>query len=379
MGRAMGARRSVMRAVLVAAALAVAARAAASTVVEPIARLSLDGGYDSNPLYDGLGGDRVARISPEVGLKAMDHLWNLQLQYGGEWVRYEERAQKGFWNQHGVVRLRLRPVERMVVTAQGRLAYADDPIGLALLGVFRTGRETALFGQGRARATYRLTERLDGGVTFDERIVMFGPGDGSAVHAGAVEALWHATPRLDFGADYRLSAFQTFLPAGGSEFAFGHALHARAAYELSRRWRVEAGAGPALWTSPRQTDVVADAWLALSRTDRFDDLHVTLQHGIGMGSTAAPALVSSIEAGGEHRIGRRFALRGMGGLWYSGEAPSNANPTLGWAVAAEALLRFSRGMHIGVAASHLARLDDPSPALRRTTVTLGLGWELEAR
>jgi hypothetical protein len=375
----MGARRSVVRAVLVAAALAPAARAAASTVVEPIARLSLDGGYDSNPLYDGHGGDRIGRVSPDVGFKVRDHLWNLQLQYGGDWVVYQQRAGQGFWNQRGLVAFRLHTIPRLAVVGEARLAYADDPIGLAMLGIFRPERQTAIFGQGRARAAYRITERVDGAVTFAERVVRFDQGDGGAMHAAGVEGLWHASERLDLGADYRLSAFQTFLPLGGSEFAYGHAVHARAAYDLSKRWRIEGGVGPALWTDPRTRGVVPDAFVAFSRADRFDDLHVSLQHGLGMGSTAAPALVSSAEAGGEHRIGRRFALRGGGGLWYSGQAPSGANATLGWAVAGEAMLRFSSGVRIGLAASHLARLDDLSPALRRSTVTLRLGWELEAR
>ncbi|HYG69282.1 MAG TPA: hypothetical protein VD838_16540, partial [Anaeromyxobacteraceae bacterium] len=83
----MGAR-GFVKAVAVLALLGPVARAGASTVVEPIARLSLEGGYDSNPLYDGSGSAETGRISPDVGLRARDHLYDLQLTYGGDYVAF---------------------------------------------------------------------------------------------------------------------------------------------------------------------------------------------------------------------------------------------------------------------------------------------------
>ena len=50
----MGAR-GFVKAVAVLALLATGAQAGASTVVEPIARLVLEGGYDTNPFHDGSG------------------------------------------------------------------------------------------------------------------------------------------------------------------------------------------------------------------------------------------------------------------------------------------------------------------------------------
>jgi hypothetical protein len=375
----MGARWSVMRAVVGAAALAIAARSGASVVSEPIARLSLEGGYDSNVLLDGAGADRVGRISPDVGFRARDHLWNFAATYGGDWVVYERRASNGFWNHRGALAFDARPAHRLAVRGEARLAHAQDPVGLALLGVFRSGYETAWFGTASARAAYRLTHRLEGALRFQERLVRFDRSGGGAHHASAVEATWRMTPRLGVGADYQLSAFQTFLASGGSRLDFAHAVHARAGYELSRRLRVDFAAGPALWTGQDGTGVVPEARLTLGRAGRRSDLHVTAAHGLGIGSVAAPAVVTSLEVGAERRLGRRYLLRGDAGLWRSGRAPGGEDATLGWAGSGEAAMLLGGGVRASLVATSLARLDDPSPSLARTTVSVRLGWELEAR
>jgi hypothetical protein len=375
----MGARRNVARAVLAAVSLAAAARSGASTLVEPIARLSFEGGYDSNALYDGQGGDTIGRISPDLGLRARDHLWDLSLTYGGDWIVYRERAPEGFWNHRARLTLDAHPTERLGVIAEGRFAYAYDPVGLALLGVFRSGQESALFGEGRARAVYRLTERFSAALTGAERVVVFQSQEGGAMHAVTAEGIWRATHRLQLGADYRLSAFQTFLGPGTTELSFAHGVHATAGYELSRHLRVDAAAGPAFWRGPTNAGIVPEARVSLSRGMRSTDLHVSVWHGLGIGTTAAPAVVSALEGGGAWRIGRRYAFHADAGLWKSGEAPTGANSTLGWAGSAEAALLLSRGLRLGLVGTYLARLDDPSPELRRATLGLRFGWELEAR
>ena len=70
--------------------------------MEPIARLTLEGGYDSNALYVGQGGDRTGRISPEVGLRLRDHLFDLRTAYGGDYIVYERLAPDGIWNHRGL-------------------------------------------------------------------------------------------------------------------------------------------------------------------------------------------------------------------------------------------------------------------------------------
>ncbi len=374
----MGAWRTSARAAVSAAVLACATGSGASTVTEPIARLSLEGGYDSNALYEGRGGDSVGRVSPDVGLRARDHLWTAAATYGADWIRYERFAPGGVWNHRLRLDVDARPSRRSTVSVEGRGGYAYDPVGLSLLGIFRTGRQSAWTALGRGRATYRIAERVDGAVTAEERLVRFDDRTGGAVHSAGGTVTWRWTPRLSVGGTYRISAFQTFL-ANGQEVALANALEGRAEYALARHVRLEAEAGPALWTGPGAHALVPEATATLLVMERHDALRVALHRGLGIGSTAAPGIVTSFEIGGLHRIGREWELRGAGGLWHSGRVPSGADPVLGYAVSAEMARRFGRDLRIGVAASHFDRLDVRSAALARTTVGLRVAWELDAR
>ncbi|HET8733831.1 MAG TPA: hypothetical protein VFM45_08670, partial [Anaeromyxobacteraceae bacterium] len=116
------------------------ARAAAVTVTEPIARLSVEGGYDSNALFLGQGSDRTGRISPELGLRLHDHLWDLKAVYGGDYLVYQRLQPNGIWNHRGELRLDATPTQRTAVALQAKGGYALDPIGLAQMGIFRTGK-----------------------------------------------------------------------------------------------------------------------------------------------------------------------------------------------------------------------------------------------
>src|SRR5512142_3279315 len=95
--RAMGAFRRTTKAMMVAAVLCAGARAGASVQVEPIARLSLEGGYDSNILYNGQGGETMGRVSPELGFQLRDHTWNLGGVAGGDLLTYPHRSTT-VWN-----------------------------------------------------------------------------------------------------------------------------------------------------------------------------------------------------------------------------------------------------------------------------------------
>src|SRR5512140_355249 len=127
----MGARRWLGMAVVSAVALGVAARAAAETVLDPIARLTLEGGYDSNALYDGSGSDQMQRISPELGLRVHDELWDVKGSYRGDWLRYDRFAPGGLWNHAAALSLDATPTRRWTLKGSLRSSYAFDPIGLA--------------------------------------------------------------------------------------------------------------------------------------------------------------------------------------------------------------------------------------------------------
>lgn len=364
---------------VVVAALLRATPAAAGTVMEPIARLSLEGGHDSNALYDGRSADDVGRISPEVGLRLHDRLLDLRTTYGGELVYFRRLAPGGIWNHRGALTLEARPTFRTAVSGALRVSQAYDPAALAQAGVFRTGRQRALVLGGRLRADWRADElRLVAG-TFNERTVSFQDGTGGAMHAPGLEALQHLDRRLWVGAAYGLAAFQSFYPGARDDTAWSHALRLRARWRAERHVSVDAWAGPALWMPRRSAAVVPEAFVEVLVATRGLDLRANASHALGIGATAQPGLVDALELAGERRIGRRWFLRGDGGLWRSGAAPDGAGAVTGYALAGEAGAILGGGLRLSVTGAHFARADSSAPQYRRTMVGLRLGWELRVR
>src|SRR5512138_971940 len=256
----MGARRKLGTAAACAVLLGVAARASAETVLDPIARLTLEGGYDSNALYDGSGPDQSERISPELGLRVHDELWDWKGSYRADWIRYERFAPRGILNHAAALSLDATPTRRLTLRGSLRSSYAFDPIGLAMVGVFRTGRQSALLVGGTGRAEYRLTPRIDVAATAAERTVRFDDRTGGAMHQPGAEALYRATERLSLGAAYQLGMFQSFDP-GATQLAFSNGLKARARWRATRRWTLEAAAGPASWQGAGAAAIVPEGSL----------------------------------------------------------------------------------------------------------------------
>lgn len=364
---------------VVAAALLRAAPVAAGTVMEPIARLSLEGGYDSNPLYDGRSGDTVGRVSPELGLRLHAPRWDLRTTYGGELVYFERLAPGGTWNHRGAVSLAARPTYRTALAGELRLSQAFDPAALAQAGVFRTGRQRALVVGGRARGEWRMDELREIAATFNERTVSFQDGTGGAMHAPGLELLQLLDRRVSVGAAYGFGVFQSFAPAAPDQLAWSHALRLRARWRAERHVSVDGWAGPALWLPKGSAAVVPEAFLEVLVATRGLDLRVNAGHALGIGATAQPGIVDSLEVGGERRFGRDWFVRGDGGLWRSGAAPSGADAVTGYALAGEAGAILGGGLRLSVTGAHFARADSAAPQYRRTMVGLRLGWELRTR
>ncbi len=375
----MGTRRRASRAAVVAAVLCAGARSAASVQVEPIARLSLEGGYDSNVLYDGRGGDNLGRVSPDVGFRLRDHTWGLAAEAGGDLLMYEQRRSTPVWNQRGRFELRARLDPRLTLESDLSGTYSPDPIGLAKLGIFgRVG--AALIGNGSARMTWRLDHdwRLAG--TVAEHVVRFDDGTGAASHNPGIEATKAVHERLEVGGAYRVDVFQGFGP--GSEDALAHELHAVARYRWTRHVTLEAEAGPALWSSSTSSglQVFPEATVQLLATGRRgDDLRFTLRHGVGLGNLVTPGLFDAAEAAFTVRLGRSFLAHADGGLWRSGEIPWGAAGVLGYGVEGELAWLMGSGVRLGLALSRFARADTTVTTFNRNIVGLRLGWEFRRR
>lgn len=363
-----------------AAVLLGPARAAASTAAEPIARLTLEGGYDSNALYDGQGGDRTGRISPELGLRVRDPLWELDGLYLGDYLVYDRLAPGGLWNHRGLVKLKATPSRRLELGVDVHGGHAFDPVGLAQMGVFRAGEQSAWVVQGRGRAEYRVTERVDAAMIAAERTVIFQDRRGGALHAPGAEVLYRLDRRLSLGGAYAFGVYQGF-DATGDTVAYSHGIRARARYRISRHLLADVFAGPAYWSGPDGRALVPEAGGELELSNRQWDLRAGALHGLGIGTTARPGLVDSVEVGFVRRLGttHTFDLRGDGGIWRSGQAPSGADATLGFAATGELGWRVAQALRLALHVSHYDRLDVQSAALRRTTVGLRLGWSWEAR
>jgi len=374
-----GAWRRTGRAVLCAVLLAAATRSRASTVAEPIARLSLEGGYDSNALYNGSGSDRTTRVSPDLGLRLRDHLFDFRASYGGDWVYYQRLAPSGFWNQRALLALdtRLTPRTRLVADFRGYLSM--DAIGLAAMGIFNTGQSQVGVLNGDVRYTYRAEPALDLAGVLTDRTVIFGNRTGGSMHQPSFEALKHwGGERLALGGAYAFSVFQEYDP-GTTVLSYAHALRGRMIFFFTRAIHVDAYAGPAFWHEGGQRALVPEAGATLYGHSREYDFRLMVQHGLGIGLTARPGLVNNMEFGVVRRFQRRYELHADGGVWNSGLAPSGQFAVTGYGVSGEAALLVGGGVRLGIAAAHFGRVDPRVAQFDRTTLGLRLRWELRER
>jgi hypothetical protein len=355
-----------------------ATAAAAATNVEPIARLYLEGGYDSNPLYNGQSADQVARVSPDVGLHIFGRTLDLKTTYGGEFVRYQRLEPGGVWNHRGALLLDSHPSRRTELAGDLRLWQTFDPAALAAVGVFRSTRQQALLVGGRARLEWR-SDRLDtAALTFLERTVVFDDRTGGAMHQPGIEALRRIDERLSLGAAYAYGIFESFL-AGPDLRATSHALRLRARFFAERHLALEAFAGPALWLPPGRSAVVPEGFFQVLYGTRGLDLRASLSHMLGLGATAEPGLVNAIEGGASWKFRRTWFARGAGGFWRSGTAPDGTFAVTGYAMDGEIGRVLGGGLRLSVTGAHYGRVDSAAPRYRRTTLGLRLGWELRTR
>lgn len=368
----MGARQATWAAL--AAVCLLPTQVAASVVMEPVARLALEGGYDSNPAYDGSGGSQMGRVSPDVGLQLRDHTWAFSAGYGADLYAYpSSTVDQRSVNHRGRVLLDSRLTDRTELKLDGRIWYAADSIGLAQLGYVNPAGDTLIW-RGDAKLSWRSTPRTTLAATLFERAATI-QGDGVALHAPGAEVAWRLDERTDLGASYRYDAFQSIgaVPDQGT----AHEALAFARWRWTRRLRLEGEAGPGFWQGPRGSTVVPVAALTLLASDRPGDVRITARHGIGINALARASLMDSIEFGFAWRIVRNFALRGDGGFWHGGLLPDGAGATTGYGAASELVWLARRGLEIGIAASRYARIDTATPATRRNQIGLRVAWQLE--
>jgi len=393
----MGTRRRTGQAVVVAALLCVGSRAAASVQVEPIARLTLEGGYDSNVMYDGRGSG-MGRVSPDLGFQLRDHTWSFGAVVGGDLLTYPGRpsaagtaaAFNTVWNQRGSLLLHLRPESRLKIDGEANATYAFDPVGLARLGIFGPPGQggSGLVVTGGARAAWRLDHDWTVAGTYANRIVRFDqpidpigePGRlGAASYTPGVELMRQVGHRLEVGGAYKFDWFQEFGP--GARNTTAHEMAGIARWRSSRHWTFEATAGPALWNpvGGGSVKIVPQASAQLYGVGRPVDMRFTLRHGVGLGILAEPGLFDAAEAAATWKVTRKVQLHADGGLWRSGDIPWGANAVTGYGIDADVSYLVGAGLRVGLGASRFARADAGSTLYDRNIVGLRVGWELRHR
>jgi hypothetical protein len=367
--------RRARSAAVVFAALVLGARAAASVQVEPVARLGLEGGYDSNVLYDGRG-DTVGRVSPDLGVFLRDHTWNLRMAAGGDLLSYRNGGAT-VWNQRGELALRSRLAERLSLDADAGGTYAFDPLGLARFGIF--GRtDSALLLRADSRLAWRTERDWRLSATFRERLVAFSDGTGSAGHTPGVEAVHRFDRRWEAGGAYRFDIFQGV--GAGSFDATAHEVQAVGRWRWTRRWRLEVEGGPVFWNGPTGQYLVPQAAVRLYwQHPRLGEARVSASHGVGLGYLAEPGLFDSVEGAVTTRLGRRWQFHVDGGIWRSGRIPWGADAVTGYGLQGELAYRVGSGVTVGVGGSRFARADLTTTQFDRTTVGLRVAWELQPR
>jgi hypothetical protein len=376
----MGSRR-LGKAVWVAAMLCAGTRAAASVQVDPVARLSLEGGYDSNVLYDGKGSG-VARVSPDLGLQLRDHAWSFGAMAGADLLAYPTpigpTGAETVWNERGTLAFHMRATERLRFDATASGTYANDPVGLARLGIFGSTSTTGLVARADLRGAWRLDPEWTTAGTFAEYVVRFGDGTGSAAHTPGIELTKQLGHRLEMGGAYRFDYFQSFTPATGD--ATAHELLWLMRHRWTRHLNLEAQAGPAFWNPAKgYTKVLPQALVQLLGADRRGDLRLTLKHGVGLGIFGTPGLFDSAEGAFTWHATQKIQLHADGGVWRSGDIPWGSNAATGYGLEGELAYFFLRNVKVALAASRFARLDAGTSLYDRNIVGFRVGWELRHR
>ncbi len=366
-------------AVLAAACLAASAGPArAATITEPFARLELEGGYDSNPYLDGRGGDRMGRVSPDLGVVVKDHLYRLEAAYGADFLLYPSLVSHAVVNQRADLKLKWRPARRWEAKLDARGTYTYDPVGLAQEGIIPiAGVGQALLVHADARVSWMAEQNFRLAATMSERAVQFQGGPGAIAHVPGLETAWILSAQDEVAAAYRLEVFRSL---GGVAYQGSVAPEVRAIWrrKIDRRYSLELQAGPALWMGPSSTSVVPEGAATLLYAHRVVDLRLTATHELALGALARPGLYDSLESGVVWRAGRSWRLTADGGFWRGGSLPSGDNAENGYMVGGELAYLLAGGAYVGVAASRFARLDD-TPGNSRDLFGLRVGWEVKPR
>lgn len=315
----------------VAAAVACAGMARANTVYKPTLTLSAEERYDSDILLREeahAGGELLSKISPELGLSALNEAWNVHAWYAPD-LMFHHGSGTVSLDHRGELKLDRAFSHRLKLNGDFQIWRVTDPTSLPRLGLAKT-LSPVLYGKGDLHAAYSLTERWLStlGISGEASRVYEAGSVPGFVLAPYAEALYRLTRRANLGVEYRFSYFHF-----GSQDAMAHGVFGEWTYRLSRELTVITSAGPNFYqdrSRPDSSGVVPHVLVELERSGPRFDWGLAVGHDLvgASGFTAALwADYASLVAG--YRLTQAVRVFGDASLFRNGQAP-NVNA---WSVA----------------------------------------------
>jgi opacity protein-like surface antigen len=224
-----------------AAVVGCAPAALATTVVEPRARVSLEGRYDDDFRLNagGTGGQMMTKLTPRLGLDVKDPTLTLESFYAADLLLRHGSGNLSL-DHRGGVSVRKLLSRRLRVEVSGGLYRVTDPTSLPRESVARAA-QPVLYGQARVYASGRVSRRVDVGAGYAMEGVRVLEGDNAAgfVHNPYAEGWFRASRRLSLGVEYRYQAFLY-----GEELDQAHGVGGALRYRMTRQATATLRAGP---------------------------------------------------------------------------------------------------------------------------------------
>lgn len=336
--------------------------------------VSLAGGYDSNILFDGRGGDRIGRGALLLSARLYDRRWSAVFDLQASALGFQLHEEVAFLGESRV-RLRNRLDRRNTAFLRSRVRAADDPLSLAQMGMIgATGR--ALSYRNVAGLEHRLTPRwtLGGtlhfdGVEFLDQQVVSGLAGGFAAGAG-MQARWRWSRPLTLQ-----SSLEGRVYSSDGWLAQSVALLPGVRWRLMRRTFVEANAG-ALAFFDEQGWV--PFWVGrgtFTWEGRRLGAEVVLANDLTVPAGRGGLVAGQLAEGIVRRSTERVELRMRAGFYRSHPSPRDMRWVPGYGLEAGAFLRVLPWTWLGLTAMRFERLaTDAEPAVARNAVHLRLDF-----
>lgn len=335
------------------------------------AGISTSAGYDSNVLFNGLGGDGVGRFGLLLKGRLYERLWSTSFELDATSLGFLERQQLVFLGESRLS-ARRRLDRRNSTWLRARLRAADDPLALAQIGMLgAAGR--ALSWRSQAGYEHRFSSRVamdlllgfDGVHFLDPHLSQL-PG-GMAGRAG-LGASWRLTRIL--GLSQRLEG-RLFFSEGWLAQSVSWQPGVR--LRLARRSFLEASAGPVVIFDPQGSVPDWNARARWSLEGRSFGADLVLAKDLSLPGSRGGLISTQLLEGIVRRGTLNTELRLRSGIYRSHPALRDPRWVLGYGLEGAGFVKVLPLVWLGVSAMRFERLaSDFEPAQSRNALYLQL-------